>query len=131
MATSMRGLWFHFLLGILVIATANRPAAGSLVTVNFTGSGTGPYTGTTFYWGLSLRSVSEVDKRRIQIHRQWVSLRRVVQVSIRNTPAANDSQSDPFQITTTSGHIHASRPTIRKHRLRPLLRLSCPVRPSA
>src|SRR5271166_26324 len=62
MAKSMMGLWSRFLLTILLIVAANRAdAPGATVTVNFSGTASGPSTGAfsgTFSYDQSLVSPS-------------------------------------------------------------------------
>jgi hypothetical protein len=103
MAKSMTGFWSRSLLMIVLIAAANRPAAGSIVTANFSGSGSGGYSGMSFVgafdYDQSLTSTNGVFNFQNTGFNHGV----VYRIGTGTVQSAQNSQCDPFTITTTSG----------------------------
>jgi len=100
MAKSRMVLWSRSLLTIVLIATANRPAAGSLVTVKFQGSGSGTTTFVgSFNYEQSLRSTNGT----FNFAGTGLGHGVAYKIGAGTLQSAPNSQSDPFTITTTSG----------------------------
>jgi len=103
MAKSMMGLWSHTLLTFVLIVAANRPAAGSLVTVNFSGTGSGAYTGTTFTGAFSYDQSLKSTNGEFKFKDTGLPHGVVYRIGLGTPQPAQNDQCDPFMITTTSG----------------------------
>jgi hypothetical protein len=103
MTKSRMVLWSQTLLLMVLTATANRPAAGSVVTANFTGSGTGAFAGTGFTGAFDYDQSRRSTNGVFNFAGTGLNHGVVYRIGAGTNQSAQNSQCDPFTITTTGG----------------------------